>query len=251
MQFLKQHVVVMCIVFLWYSTSHALWKTFFSDKEPDLKTQTTDTSKTQTIPIVIQVTNTSVNTVQNTATNTQNQFVSDSTKEACRENIATFLEYVNNHKMAIAAATLITSYISLHASLVYIKWYLQKPDCWSKWLSDKSLADLYAIPQASLSVQLLNTIQHRYTTLAQPFDWGGPISRFIQDIEKEIYYLNVYRTLIKNIQYVKLNTIVWYNNSFYEEIAERLNRLAYVKSCFVNWLVEHKIEHLNAKTKER
>ncbi|MBA3954415.1 hypothetical protein H0X48_03805 [Candidatus Dependentiae bacterium] len=176
------------------------------------------------------------------AKNSSRQKLLDSSRERAQQHINSLSHVIMHNKFTTALTVASISYIALQSTLLYLRHNLYLPDCWSKWHNTKTLSELYTVPQPTLAKQLINDIQHTYTKLSNPLDFTTPLISFVRDLETEIKYLNLYKSLIKKVQLYKINRIIWFDDKLLEETPDRLHRLAYIKNTFFTWLVDHKIE---------
>lgn len=149
----------------------------------------------------------------------------------------------NKFKTALYLAG--ASYIYLHYRLWYTKYILQDPENWSLWNKAIPLEELFATPQKQLAETLTHEIQRRYTNLNAPDDFVGPMVAFFQAVEKETVLLKSYERLCGWSKTLYISKIVWFDEELYTACDARLKKLAYIKSIFINWVAEYKI-NLNA-----
>lgn len=194
-------------------------------------------------PVInVHVKTTSDSASASTAENTSRQNLIDSGREHMQQQITSLSQLILRNKLATAVTLVGASYIATQATILYLRQVLANPQWWSQWHRTKAMTELYSLPQKTLAKQLLSDIQHTYTRLSNPLDFTTPLVSFVRDLEAEIKYLNLYKSLVKNIELCKLNKVIWFDSKLLEETPERLNRLAYIKSTFFTWLIDHKIE---------
>lgn len=148
------------------------------------------------------------------------------------------------HKKKLGAIAVVTLYASTQATILYLQHRLHSKLWWSFWQQDKSLQELYIVPQKQLAHELLNAVQTRYTKTNNPLDYATPLVLFTRELEQEVCLLTRYKKLISALEHIKLSKLFFYKQKFIQKYTERLNRLAYIKSCFFNSLISHKVSHI-------
>ncbi len=162
-------------------------------------------------------------------------------KEKVKYGFSSLLSYIANNKKASCFYFLGGSYVALHSYLLYLKYQLNKESCWSLWEKGKSVEDLYQIPQHILAQQLLSYVQQTYTTTDDPTDFVSPFTKFMKDTEQERKYLQRYKTIAKAIDHFYIRRIFFLDKTLVKKIPGRLNRLAYIRSTFLSWLADVKV----------
>ena len=193
------------------------------------------------ITINVQLQNTNTNSVQ--VEQSVYMHVLQKTKTQTQQVIHGLQQYSAVHKKKLICASLLTVYAATQATLWYLQYTLDTHHThrwWSTWQSQKSLQELYNIPQKQLAHELLHAVQSRYTLLDKPLDYATPLIQFTHDLEQEIYLLTLYKKLVATLERTKLKLLFFYNAQLIQAYTERLQRLAYLKSCFFNSLVTHK-----------
>ncbi len=122
--------------------------------------------------------------------------------------------------------------------LLYLTKQLTNTKCWSLWRHEKSLENLFAIPQNQLIHQLVADIQQRYCGSENLTNF----MQFLNDLETEHKYLIEYKNLCYWLEKVYILRFSLIKTIKLPEIEDRLKRLAYIKALFLNWIPEYKLE---------
>ncbi|HBL98070.1 TPA: hypothetical protein DDZ86_00305 [Candidatus Dependentiae bacterium] len=146
-----------------------------------------------------------------------------------------------NHKWKFIVLGTTGSYGSLVASNLYIAKELQQPQRWFYWKHHLSLEELLAIPQSELGHDLVAEIQRRYTSPTAPTDFITPFVLFMKDIEYDQKMITTYQNLGNCLEKIYLTDYTWYDRPTKERCDEWLKRVALVKSIFLNWMANYKI----------
>lgn len=161
-------------------------------------------------------------------------------KERAQNTITAPFHWVIENKWKSIFMALIGIYSYHNYSLLTLKKELSKPDCWSLWNKAMNLEELFACPQNHLGTLMIREAQRRYTSRENPGDFISPLATCMHIMDEEKTKLEHYSALCKWVETLRIARIMWHDNEFAEECNERLNRLAYLKSVFVNWLTDYK-----------
>lgn len=155
----------------------------------------------------------------------------------------TIWNYIKNNKKTVFLNSMAFTYASLQIRLWHLKLKLKNMKCWSQMQNNRKIEELYQIPQSTLSENLLKDIQKIYIQLDNPTNFVQPIMHFIKDTEKEEQILEEYAKIVRWADKLYLKSMLFYDKNLVAEIPSRLNKIAYYKNCFLNWLAEFKAAH--------
>lgn len=167
----------------------------------------------------------------------------DRQKDLLHTNINSLHHWIVTNKLRCALWSAGTLYGIVNGYLWYIKNQLDKHHCWSRWQSEKSLEELFAIPQNNLAQSLLFQIQQHYTHATKPTDFLQPLIHFMNDLEQEVRLLTLYQRLSAAVASCHLTKFSIVDEAFVAAIDNRLKRLAYLKGLFLSWIAQYKLEH--------
>lgn len=155
-------------------------------------------------------------------------------------------QWIKNNKLKTTRWALTSCYLYYNLKLFLLKKSLQKKDLWSLWNNTIPTIKLIEMDQKQLAKMLINEIQRRKACSESPENFTQPLTDFLQEIENEKKTITHYLTICNWIRRLKLNKIMWYNETLLIECIERLQRITYLKTIFTNWITEYKIKKNNS-----
>lgn len=178
-------------------------------------------------------------------------------------------------KRDMAYKAMIIGYAFVNFRLFRLSLFLQDAERWYFWKQELPLAQMITVPHHELVQTLVADVRQRYGATTENKDVANPFGLFMQALEDEVAMLNSYQTLSKillkvddvehrclniccdympkvwgfSLSYfmtylaskVRVKTLFYLDDALLQAVPERLARLAYIKSLFVNWLAEHKV----------
>lgn len=165
-----------------------------------------------------------------------------------KEKTATF---VSSHKSLVVVGALVSIYAGLLCCVLSGNSYLQNADLWSEWNAQMG-DELLTIPQEEVAQELVKEIQQRYVDGQNPSDFISPFITFVRDVEEEQKWLNRYRSLYSYLAVVGGAYVFPFEEELYEELEEKIARLAWLKNLYYAWIAEYKlVQHANKFTQQR
>lgn len=178
-------------------------------------------------------------------------------------------------KRDLAYKTMFMGYAYINFRLFRLALYLQDSERWFFWKKEVPLAQLIALPPQDMAPLLVADIRGRYASDLAHVKTDNPFGAFMKALDEEVAMLNSYQTLSNILlkvdavehqcltaccQYMpkiygislsyfvtclasklRVKTLFYLDDALLQAVPERLARLAYLKSVFVNWLAEHKL----------
>jgi hypothetical protein len=175
----------------------------------------------------------------------------------------------------VAYKAMVLGYAFVNFRLFRLSLYLQDQERWYFWRQSMPLAQLITLPQKEVAQSLVADIRQRYGAQRDDQEVANPFGAFLQALEEEAAMLNSYQTLSKilfkvdaiehrcialccdqipkfwgfSLSYfmtalaskIRVKNLFYLDETRLQTVPERLARLAYIKSTFVNWLAEHKL----------
>lgn len=126
----------------------------------------------------------------------------------------------------ICGTGLAAAYLGMCAHLFYKGWKLLKKDSWALWHEEVSLQALYQLPQKTVAQELFSALIEHYPEAYNSVD---AVSRFVNDINTEIYHLEKFRTLHTVLDLLNLDIIFPRQKDKMLAALERIERLNYLK----------------------
>lgn len=194
---------------------------------------TEDVAPKSPFTITITINNASTSTVTEQVAK---QIVADNTAQ-----VRSILSYLRNNLYFTSASCLATAYLAITCRLSLLRAHLlDTTQCWSLWLSERSLEQLFDLTPAVLSKNLLTAVQERYIVQENPAHFIEPLMLFMKAVENERTSLESYRKTVTLLEKMRLGRLFFYDRDLAEKIPERLTRLAYLKSSLISSLGEYK-----------
>ncbi len=163
-----------------------------------------------------------------------------------KKQITSLKDYILQNKLKITFYGLTTGYSYTLYLLNKLKNLINSTNSWAFWKSDLSMEKFLAIPQKSLTFDLIAEIQKKYCTKSNPDDAITPLILFVSEIDENIKYLNQFIKIVKIINFIKLTRFFLLNDKSLSEAQEKLNRLVYLKNLFSGFTSEFKQQKLLA-----
>lgn len=149
------------------------------------------------------------------------------------QNMQSFLmSNVKDYKWHIAGAIALGSYGLLCYYAIKGNHYLKRDDLWSSWRKDLAINDLLMISQQKFAQDLSQEIYRRYNV-----DFTAALVLFIKAIDQEEKDLKWYQSFYAWINSLHIQRLVFIDKALYEQIAQRLQKIAYYKGC-IEYMVE-------------
>lgn len=149
---------------------------------------------------------------------------------------------IKRNKIKTCCFSIVASYLATQATLIFLRQKLNQPHWWSLWMHEKSLEDLQTVQAQEIRKKLLLSIQRTYINPKNPMDFTYALSNFIKAVNKEKKYLQLYQAINNWIDKLYLRKFFVTHSILREKIPQRLNRLAYTKNIFVDWLSQYNTE---------
>lgn len=176
-----------------------------------------------------------------------------------------FIDYVTHNKRSLMSKAALCGYLYINYQLFFLSSQLHDESCWSLWGPSSSLGQLYGIPTADLVKELVAEIKRRSRG-------ANPFGDFLQAVATEQQQLVQYRRLshiLLKVDEVKgrvcfvcsswmpkflgvstgwvmnylasklqIKYLFYLDEELLRSVAERLNRLTYLKNVFSQWLID-------------
>lgn len=145
------------------------------------------------------------------------------------------------HRYTVVGTTAVGSYSVINILLLTDYHYINQNNAWSRWKSECTFEDLYAIPQKELARELLLRIGQEYYNEKNPTDLAHPLITFIDTIDIEIKTLKRYIKTAHIIKKLHLIKIFPTNESKINRAEQSLQRVLFIKHIFLSWLSEYNL----------
>ena len=203
------------------------------------------TFNTEINPQFITNTNSTINAIGTQMRDITLRIVEKAQETFSKKNCAHAQETIKNllwhNRYTIATGTIAGIY-SATAILLWSDYnYLTTTPCWSRWKSNSTLEDLYAIPHKELEQELLRSIGQRNYNKTDPTDFSHPLITFIATIETEIKICKRYLAIAKATKRFRLITILPTNKTKIKHVRTCLARCLFIKHIFLSWLAERNL----------
>jgi len=119
---------------------------------------------------------------------------------------------------------------------------INNPSSWSNWKKEKTLEDLFTIPQSKLEADLLYEFQSRYIDSDNPTDFIFSIVQSSVSLQNEI---DVVKRQIIRYQWIaacKGYRLLFLNPDSLQILQEKHRKLTFIKHIFASWCANYKIE---------
>ena len=143
------------------------------------------------------------------------------------ESAKTTVDWIKNNKKKFALCCLGGTYCALQTYLWYLSHSLTQDTCWSRWKNQCSLEDLYKYKQSELVQDILQEVRKRSPNIG---DDTATLAQFLQEVDKELRMFGSYRMMVTIVDKLYLRAIFFYNSALYQEVADRCNRLLFIKN---------------------
>lgn len=165
----------------------------------------------------------------------------EKTKNNAQIGYSNLINWIQNNKKKATFYSLSIIYLLIEAKLFYLVYLLNHPNLWSNWNENKTLEELYQIPQTRFSKTLLSDIQQQYTVLNNPTDFVTPLTKFMHDIDFELKMLNQYLYITSLLETCYVKKLFWFDKKLLKKAPDRVKRLNYIKHTFLGWLADYKL----------
>lgn len=166
-------------------------------------------------------------------------------KQNLKANFSSLSDYLSKNKTKVAYFTAFSTYCLINFRLGYLRYKLNDNNCWSLWNKETPLQEFFETSQTRFSQNLLKDAHRKYATVDNLTNFSKPFLNLMQDLEQEKKYLTQYKKITDLIERIYLKKLFFYDINFVSNISQRLDRIAYIKNTFLNWLSEYKLN--NAK----
>lgn len=154
----------------------------------------------------------------------------------------------NSYK--ITFTTIAGLYSALYYELLKLERYIQSSDRWCNWKTEADTTTLLGYKQQDLASMLLLEIQHRYTDNDNPTEFVRPLIDFMSSITREIEKIKLYKDCMQFLKRWRIEKLLWLDRTLPDKSIDLLQRVTYLKSTFLSWAAEYKINHGRALLKE-
>ena len=156
------------------------------------------------------------------------------TSDSDRTHIFTFRNVI------LGSAALIATVYGAHYIISYrTKRIITRKENWCNWKHETSFEHLITLPRYKLSRELIEYIQARYINKHNPADHVYPMTKFIDEINRETRILRNYMWTIKKTEQLRIARFLPGANMA-AATKNRLERLAYLKALFFDWAQEYR-----------
>jgi hypothetical protein len=181
-------------------------------------------------------------------TTNESQFI-DKVSELWKENLKIQKQmqekgsqFISTHKWYLMGAGLACLYLYLAYIIMSGSNYLGNTTLWSSWHQELPLDQLLAIPQQQLTQELIREIQRRYTDSSSIVDIVKPLGIFMVKSDQEEEQIKWYQSAYSWLSYLRLHKLIPINQTRFNKISERLQRLAYYKNLFKSWAADYQLQ---------
>ena len=154
----------------------------------------------------------------------------------------------NNCKITLGAITAL--YSAVYYELLKLEHYIKSPDRWAHWKSEADTTTLLEYKQQELAKMLLLEIHHRYTESSNPTDFVRPLIDFMSGISKEIEQIKLYKDCMQFLKRWRVEKLFWLDRALPDKSIDLLQRVVHLKSAFLSWAADYKINHGRAMLKD-
>jgi len=166
-------------------------------------------------------------------------------KKEGQEVVSCLLTWINSNRIATGCITLLTFYSYVSYEIYKMNQAINSSLSWSSWQSNKSLDELFLIPQVTLESELLYEMQNRHLDPANPTDFIYSIVQSSISLRDEIEMLERQITLCELIENCKLSQLFFIDELLLENLKAKQKKLLFIKYIFMSWCTNYKIEQNN------
>ena len=159
--------------------------------------------------------------------------------DASLKKTVTLMKWISKNKMKTTLICAAMSYVYIHYRLLKLKKALMEPQNWSFWHISLS-PTLSSQPPMAVAKALVIDVQRCYTKAENPENFISPLVSFLRDVEQEETTLKEYISLCSWLNILFIGKICLIDAELYQACSERLKRLDYLKSIFLQWVAEYK-----------
>lgn len=200
--------------------------------------QATTQSSTQT---------TKVHTEQILITKIRSQFSSismDYYKARMHDAYASSTQWIFDHRIHLLLAAGVISYATVCYLVNRGFNYFKYSSYWGSWKRELTFEQFLSAPQDQITQDLIVTIQTEYINETNPTDFIQPLVHFTKDIETEMTTLHWYKKYFTILDRLYLSRITFLKPDYIADIQQKLERLAYIKQLFGQWLAQQNLDHI-------
>jgi len=158
--------------------------------------------------------------------------------------------FLNRNKYKIILFSILGSYGTLSAKIIFDNHYLNQSDIWGMWQPSLSFDQLCEIPQKKLGRELILEIQRRYLNQEHPTDFINPLVMFIKAADYELKRIIRYIRITTVIKHLHLLILFPTNEKIIEKAQLILQRLHFVKHIFLSWAAEYNLMQKQLKRRK-
>lgn len=153
------------------------------------------------------------------------------------------LEALAEYWMQAGICTLVGLYGLLCYKVIKGNTYLGEAGHWADWMQHVSFTELLRMTQREVEEALVAEIQRRYVVQGKSTDFIGPLLSFARDVDQEQAMLTYYGDFMALLKKLRLTILLPLNIKRFEKIEEKINRLSYFRTVFLNWAARYKMEY--------
>lgn len=150
-------------------------------------------------------------------------------------------QLIQEHKLVFLGGGVLSAYTYVWLRLLYLGYRISSQNSWSNWKDETSLYELLSYPQQELAHEQLYAIQERYQKSDNLTDFFSPLLIFIQAIDQEEKEIDQFIKLHQKIDTLHLSRLFPQQKLAREIAPAKLERIAFLKGLFLNWITEYKI----------
>lgn len=120
--------------------------------------------------------------------------------------------------------------------------FLQKPAAWFNWKRGVPLEQYSAMERDEIAPYLIQSIQKRYTTAHNAYDFVQPLKLFLADINNETKQLEKFIRITTWLERLHISALFGVNKVYVDQAKNNIVRLEALKRMFTGWATEQKIE---------
>jgi len=159
-----------------------------------------------------------------------------------QEVSASTITWIQNNKFKTIGAGLLTAYSYIFYQICQANLIINSPESWSNWHNNRSLEDLFAIPQNKLESDLLFSIQTRYVHPVNPTDFIYSIVQSSISLNKEMQTLEDQILRYKRLEQCRSLPLFFIDIQELASLQDKHKKLSFIKHIFSSWCATYKID---------
>lgn len=152
------------------------------------------------------------------------------------------ITWINNNKIKTISAGLLITYSYIFYQIYQANLIINSPDSWSNWHNNRSLEDLFAIPQNKLESDLLFSIQTRYVHPVNPTDFIYSIVQSSISFNKEMQVLEDQILRYQRLKQCQSLPFFFIDAQELALLQDKHKKLSFIKHIFTSWCATYKID---------